>query len=99
MSRVKLKVVAPLPDLRHECELVYDSLSIRSASALFIAQDVTLALSKMIEVTIGMRALQAAGSCNAMTISAATLADIYDTHEQARLDDTVNMFTFGPSSS
>ncbi|KAG1876802.1 MFS general substrate transporter [Suillus tomentosus] len=54
-------------------------------SALFMVGNVALALSKTIEVMIGMRALQAAGSCAAMAISAATLADIYDTHERGTM--------------
>ncbi|KAG1834710.1 major facilitator superfamily domain-containing protein [Suillus variegatus] len=36
-------------------------------------------------VMIGMRAVQAAGSCAVMAISAATLADIYDTHERGTM--------------
>ncbi|KAG2357342.1 hypothetical protein BDR07DRAFT_1453128 [Suillus spraguei] len=44
-----------------------------------------LALSKTIEVMIVMRALQAAGSSAAISISAATLADIYETHERGTM--------------
>ncbi|KAG2109874.1 major facilitator superfamily domain-containing protein [Suillus discolor] len=62
-------------------------------SALFMAGNVALALSKTIEVMIGMRALQAAGSCAAMAISAATLADIYDTRERGT---TMGIFFAAP---
>ncbi|KAG1776354.1 major facilitator superfamily domain-containing protein [Suillus placidus] len=63
------------------------------ASALFVVGSAALALSKTIEVMIGMRALQAAGSCAAMAISAATLADIYDTHERG---STMGIFFAAP---
>ncbi|KAG2050022.1 vacuolar DHA amino acid exporter [Suillus hirtellus] len=63
------------------------------ASALFVVGSVALALSNTIEVMIGMRALQAAGSCAAMAISAATLADIYDTHERG---STMGIFFAAP---
>ncbi|KAG2343081.1 MFS general substrate transporter [Suillus weaverae] len=63
------------------------------ASALFVAGNAALALSKTIEVMIGMRALQAAGSCAVMAISAATLADIYDTHERGTM---MGMFFAAP---
>ncbi|KAG2065780.1 MFS general substrate transporter [Suillus decipiens] len=52
------------------------------SSALFVVGSAILALSKTIEVMIGMRALQAAGSSAFLAISAATMADIYDTHER-----------------
>ncbi|KAG1720327.1 vacuolar DHA amino acid exporter [Suillus lakei] len=55
------------------------------ASAIFVVGNVALALSKTIEVMIGMRALQAAGSCAVMAISAATLADIYEPHERGTM--------------
>ncbi|KAG1823581.1 major facilitator superfamily domain-containing protein [Suillus subaureus] len=63
------------------------------ASALFMVGSAALALSKTIEMMIGMRALQAAGSCAAMSISAATLADIYDTHERGT---TMGIFFAAP---
>ncbi|KAG1745207.1 major facilitator superfamily domain-containing protein [Suillus lakei] len=63
------------------------------ASALFMVGSAALALSKTIEVMIGMRALQAAGSCAVMAISAATLADIYDTHERGTM---MGMFFAAP---
>ncbi|KAG1823574.1 major facilitator superfamily domain-containing protein [Suillus subaureus] len=63
------------------------------ASALFVVGSAALALSKTIEVMIGMRALQAAGSCAAMSISAATLADVYDTHERGT---TMGIFFAAP---
>ncbi|KAG1800278.1 major facilitator superfamily domain-containing protein [Suillus plorans] len=63
------------------------------ASALFVVGSVALAVSNTIEVMIGMRALQAAGSCAAMAISAATLADIYDTHERG---STMGIFFAAP---
>ncbi|KAG0704824.1 vacuolar DHA amino acid exporter [Suillus ampliporus] len=52
------------------------------SSALFVVATAVLALVKTIDVMIGMRVLQAAGSSAAMAISAATLADIYETHER-----------------
>ncbi|KAG2156791.1 vacuolar DHA amino acid exporter [Suillus bovinus] len=52
------------------------------SSALFVVGSAVLALSKTIEMMIVMRALQAAGSSAAISISAATLADIYDPHER-----------------
>lgn len=52
------------------------------SSALFVVGSAVLAFSKTIEVMIVMRTLQAAGSSAAISISAATLADIYDTHER-----------------
>ncbi|KAG2109883.1 vacuolar DHA amino acid exporter [Suillus discolor] len=52
------------------------------SSALFVVGSAILAFSKTIEVMIVMRTLQAAGSSAAISISAATLADIYDTHER-----------------
>ncbi|KAG1876328.1 vacuolar DHA amino acid exporter [Suillus subluteus] len=55
------------------------------SSALFVVGSAVLALSKTIEVMIVMRALQAAGSSAAISISAATLADIYDTHERGTM--------------
>ncbi|KAG1760780.1 major facilitator superfamily domain-containing protein [Suillus occidentalis] len=63
------------------------------ASALFMVGSAALALSQSIEVMIGMRALQAAGSCAVMAISAATLADIYDTHERGTM---MGMFFAAP---
>ncbi|KAG2128725.1 vacuolar DHA amino acid exporter [Suillus clintonianus] len=63
------------------------------ASALFMAGSAALALSKTIEMMIGMRVLQAAGSCAVMAISAATLADIYDTHERGT---TMGIFFAAP---
>ncbi|KAG1858910.1 MFS general substrate transporter [Suillus subluteus] len=53
--------------------------------AIFVAGNAALALSKTIEVMIGMRALQAAGSCAVISISAATLADIYEPHERGTM--------------
>ncbi|KAG2130662.1 vacuolar DHA amino acid exporter [Suillus bovinus] len=55
------------------------------SSALFVVGSAILALSKTIEVMIAMRALQAAGSSAFLSISAATLADIYDTHERGTM--------------
>lgn len=55
------------------------------SSALFVVGSAVLALSKTIEVMIVMRALQAAGSSAAISISAATLADIYETHERGTM--------------
>ncbi|KAG2758056.1 MFS general substrate transporter [Suillus brevipes Sb2] len=55
------------------------------SSALFVVGSAILALSKTIEVMIGMRALQAAGSSAFLAISAATLADIYETHERGTM--------------
>ncbi|KAG2744791.1 MFS general substrate transporter [Suillus brevipes Sb2] len=55
------------------------------ASAIFVVGSAALALSKSIEVMIGMRALQAAGSCAVISISAATLADIYEPHERGTM--------------
>ncbi|KAG1818699.1 major facilitator superfamily domain-containing protein [Suillus subaureus] len=55
------------------------------ASAIFVVGNTALALSKTIEVMIGMRALQAAGSCAVISISAATLADIYEPHERGTM--------------
>ncbi|KAG2067817.1 MFS general substrate transporter [Suillus decipiens] len=55
------------------------------SSALFVIGSAVLALSKTIEVMIVMRALQAAGSSAAISISAATLADIYETHERGTM--------------
>ncbi|KAG2109884.1 vacuolar DHA amino acid exporter [Suillus discolor] len=55
------------------------------ASALFMVGSAALALCQTIDVMIGMRAVQAAGSCAVMAISAATLADIYDTHERGTM--------------
>ncbi|KAG1869014.1 vacuolar DHA amino acid exporter [Suillus subalutaceus] len=52
------------------------------SSALFVVGSAVLALSKTIEVMIGMRALQAAGSSAFLAISAATMADIYETYER-----------------
>ncbi|KAG2156817.1 vacuolar DHA amino acid exporter [Suillus bovinus] len=52
------------------------------SSALFVIGSAVLASSKTIEVMIVMRVLQAAGSSAAISISAATLADIYDPHER-----------------
>ncbi|KAG1800318.1 uncharacterized protein HD556DRAFT_1026722 [Suillus plorans] len=43
--------------------------SIWSASALFVAENVTVALSKPIKVMIGMRALQAAGPISTILMS------------------------------
>ncbi|KAG2128737.1 vacuolar DHA amino acid exporter [Suillus clintonianus] len=63
------------------------------ASALFMAGSAALALSKTIEMMIGMRVLQAAGSCAVMAISAATLADMYDTHERGT---TMGIFFAAP---
>lgn len=55
------------------------------SSALFAGGSAVLALSKTIEVMTGMRALQAAGSSAFLAISAATLADIYETHERGTM--------------
>ncbi|KAG2101527.1 major facilitator superfamily domain-containing protein [Suillus cothurnatus] len=55
------------------------------SSALFVVGSAILALSKTIEVMIGMRALQAAGSSAFLAISAATMADIYETHERGTM--------------
>ncbi|KAG2146237.1 vacuolar DHA amino acid exporter [Suillus clintonianus] len=55
------------------------------ASVIFVIGNAALALSKTIEVMIGMRALQAAGSCAVMAISAATLADIYEPRERGTM--------------
>ncbi|KAG2124456.1 vacuolar DHA amino acid exporter [Suillus clintonianus] len=63
------------------------------ASALFMAGSAALALSNTIEMMIGMRVLQAAGSCAVMAISAATLADMYDTHERGT---TMGIFFAAP---
>ncbi|KAG2156818.1 major facilitator superfamily domain-containing protein [Suillus bovinus] len=63
------------------------------ASVLFMVGSVALALCQSIEVMIGMRTVQAAGSCAVMAISAATLADIYDTHERGT---TMGIFFAAP---
>lgn len=55
------------------------------SSALFVVGSTVLALSQTIEVMTGMRALQAAGSSAAISISAATLTDIYETHERGTM--------------
>ncbi|KAG2060694.1 MFS general substrate transporter [Suillus hirtellus] len=55
------------------------------SSGLFVVGSAVLALSKTIEVMIAMRTLQAAGSSAFLAISAATLADIYDTHERGTM--------------
>ncbi|KAG1743214.1 vacuolar DHA amino acid exporter [Suillus paluster] len=55
------------------------------ASVVFVVGGAVSALSKTIEVMIGMRVLQAAGSSAYMAISAATLADIYETHERGTM--------------
>lgn len=55
------------------------------SSILFAVGSVVVAFSKTIEVMVVMRALQAAGSSAAMAISAATLADIYETHERGTM--------------
>ncbi|KAH7915436.1 major facilitator superfamily domain-containing protein [Hygrophoropsis aurantiaca] len=52
------------------------------SAALFIVGSTVVATAKTIEIVIGMRALQAAGSSAAMSISAATLADMFDPHER-----------------
>ncbi|KAG2089032.1 vacuolar DHA amino acid exporter [Suillus discolor] len=55
------------------------------SSGLFVVGSAVLALSKTIEVMIAMRTIQAAGSSAFLAISAATLADIYDTHERGTM--------------
>ncbi|KAG2049045.1 vacuolar DHA amino acid exporter [Suillus hirtellus] len=55
------------------------------ASAIFVTGNAALALSKTINVMIGMRALQAVGSCAVISISAATLADIYEPRERGTM--------------
>ncbi|KAG2131816.1 major facilitator superfamily domain-containing protein, partial [Suillus clintonianus] len=55
------------------------------SSALFVVGSVIIALSKTIGVMIAMRVLQAAGSSAFLAISAATLADIYETHERGTM--------------
>ncbi|KIJ62702.1 hypothetical protein HYDPIDRAFT_41833 [Hydnomerulius pinastri MD-312] len=55
------------------------------ASTIFVLACAILANAETINVLIGMRVLQAAGSSAAMAISAATLADIYETHERGKM--------------
>ncbi|KAH7923830.1 vacuolar DHA amino acid exporter [Leucogyrophana mollusca] len=52
------------------------------ATILLAAGSTLVATAQSIKLAIGMRALQAAGSSAAMSISAATLADMYDSHER-----------------
>ncbi|KAH7915437.1 major facilitator superfamily domain-containing protein [Hygrophoropsis aurantiaca] len=52
------------------------------ATLLLIVGSALVATSRSIQLAIGMRALQAAGSSAFMSISAATLADMYDSHER-----------------
>ncbi|KAI0358910.1 MFS general substrate transporter [Trametes cingulata] len=49
---------------------------------LFVGGSVGAALSPTIGLLIGMRCVQAAGSSAVLAIGAATLADIYDSHER-----------------
>ncbi|KAI0638936.1 MFS general substrate transporter [Trametes polyzona] len=49
---------------------------------LFVGGSIGAALSPSIGLLIGMRCVQAAGSSAVLAIGAATLADIYDTHER-----------------
>ncbi|KAH9850637.1 MFS general substrate transporter [Lenzites betulinus] len=49
---------------------------------LFVGGSVGAALAPTIGVLIGMRCVQAAGSSAVLAIGAATLADIYDSHER-----------------
>ncbi|KAI0733600.1 MFS general substrate transporter [Fomitopsis betulina] len=50
--------------------------------ALFVGGSIGAALSHSIGLLIGMRCVQAAGSSAVLAIGAATLADIYDSHER-----------------
>ncbi|KAH7923829.1 MFS general substrate transporter [Leucogyrophana mollusca] len=52
------------------------------AAILFLIGSTVVATAQSIQLAIGMRALQAVGSSAAMSISAATLADMYDSHER-----------------
>ncbi|KAF8558302.1 MFS general substrate transporter [Imleria badia] len=56
-----------------------------AATAIFVLASAIVANAQTINVLIGMRVVQAAGSSAAMTISAATLADIYETHERGTM--------------
>ncbi|KAG9315668.1 hypothetical protein JVU11DRAFT_3314 [Chiua virens] len=56
-----------------------------AATSIFVLGCVILANAATINVLIGMRVMQAAGSSAAITISAATLADIYETHERGTM--------------
>ncbi|KAF9221509.1 MFS general substrate transporter [Gyrodon lividus] len=56
-----------------------------AASTIFVLACGVLANAPTIKVLIGMRVLQAAGSSAAIAISAATLADIYETHERGTM--------------
>ncbi|KAF9236463.1 vacuolar DHA amino acid exporter [Melanogaster broomeanus] len=56
-----------------------------TASIVFLLASAVLANAQTIHVLIGMRVLQAAGTSAAIAISAATLADIYDTHERGTM--------------
>ncbi|GBE87222.1 vacuolar DHA amino acid exporter [Sparassis latifolia] len=53
--------------------------------ALCMVGCIVAATSKTIQVLIGMRCLQAAGSSAVMSIGAATLADIYEPHERGTM--------------
>ncbi|KIK81700.1 hypothetical protein PAXRUDRAFT_807123 [Paxillus rubicundulus Ve08.2h10] len=56
-----------------------------AAFTIFVLAGAILANAQTIQVLIGMRVLQAAGSSAAIAISAATLADIYETHERGTM--------------
>ncbi|KAG8214705.1 hypothetical protein J3R82DRAFT_9790 [Butyriboletus roseoflavus] len=56
-----------------------------AATTIFVLACAILANARTINVLIGMRVVQAAGSSAAIAISAATLADIYETHERGTM--------------
>ncbi|KAF8133916.1 major facilitator superfamily domain-containing protein [Boletus edulis] len=56
-----------------------------AATTIFVLASVIVANARTISVLIGMRVVQAAGSSAALAISAATLADIYETHERGTM--------------
>lgn len=56
-----------------------------AALTMFMVGNTALAFSKTIKVMIGMRALQTAGSCTVISVSAATLADIYEPRERGTM--------------
>ncbi|KAG0704803.1 vacuolar DHA amino acid exporter [Suillus ampliporus] len=56
-----------------------------SSIALFTIGSIIVALSRNIDLMIGMRILQAAGSSAVIAIGAATLADIYEPHQRGTM--------------